>query len=844
LNPSHTTHGYFYTCDCLPEYYNDADTWTGTEILNGICEDRHNDCLDDPCASQGDSDASCTDLDRSETDVAAFSCTCSDAYEWDDTDQTCVAVNPCLDSQCENSSQCNWTGGVEFTCACINSAYSGELCEIFTDPCTSTTCGDHGDDSVGNNGCEIDDEYGYKCSCDANWKGTTCGEQIEIVTLRSLSIAKDGVCVLDDVTDDFAEFREGGEVYTTTNDFWTANGATSIALTNTFCLSDDNGDRHGVYTVEFRTAAEADDSGLDSLRRKRRSADDFDSNLNTFSDELTNNPDLGVNANSADDINQSLADAGQTTTVADNVVINEIDICKADSFGDHPGGCLNGSECFDRVNLSSGEQEAYCECSSGFEGDTCENVRDYCSEAGDPCQHDAVCQNNSDSYYCNCPTMWSGDNCSVDEFCTNNTCENGFSCAEGACACGSDDVNLFVATGDLCAYKDFCAYNDPCGDEGTCVNDEIDGGSYCSCNADFDGDSCEHNTLAICADHDCGANGDCHYNNVDFVPRCDCDYGYAGDFCGQRNGCLLDRPCDPVGSVADSCVYDAGTDSSSCTCVDGYDGDSCDIDPCNPSNDDRYTCSLTYSDTDNCVISDTNYGECACLNADFANEAITDCEVWGAACGFDTNCRTDNTESCDVSDSGAAICNCKAGYSGDLCETTVDIPAVSMCPMFTEGEETTKSISIIYISELKNTLEADIIAQGDCYQVIRQRIYGSMQLSEELVTGGYAAAWLESFKNHAANEQDRTDYAAEVKTAFGDAFNDCEAASCVIDAFCNDLVKVDSMSGTDNLYGQLYRRCQNEAWRFQSFIHDGSTDHCQFTIVPATAMEACADPSV
>ena len=67
-----------------------------------------------------------------------------------------------------------------------------------------------------------------------------------------------------------------------------------------------------------------------------------------------------------------------------------------------------------------------------------------------------------------------------------------------------------------------------------------------------------------------------------------------------------------------------------------------------------------------------------------------------------------------------------------------------MCDAWPEGETKTKSITMRYINELKTTLGNDINAGGDCYQVIKTRIYGSMQLTNELLT--YGGDWIQKWR--------------------------------------------------------------------------------------------------
>ena len=59
-----------------------------------------------------------------------------------------------------------------------------------------------------------------------------------------------------------------------------------------------------------------------------------------------------------------------------------------------------------------------------------------------------------------------------------------------------------------------------------------------------------------------------------------------------------------------------------------------------------------------------------------------------------------------------------------------------------------------YINELKTALGNDIIDNGNCFRVISQRIYGSMQLSQDLIQ--YGGVWLQYFTNLEADAIERS----------------------------------------------------------------------------------------
>jgi Notch-like protein len=67
-----------------------------------------------------------------------------------------------------------------------------------------------------------------------------------------------------------------------------------------------------------------------------------------------------------------------------------------DECGISPDGCLNNGTCNDGVN------KYMCTCVTGFSGDRCKDVPDFC-EKQDPCRT-GICYNNYDTfdYMCKC----------------------------------------------------------------------------------------------------------------------------------------------------------------------------------------------------------------------------------------------------------------------------------------------------------------------------------------------------------------------------------------------------------------------------------------------------------
>ena len=157
------------------------------------------------------------------------------------------------------------------------------------------------------------------------------------------------------------------------------------------------------------------------------------------------------------------------------------------------------------------------------------------------------------------------------------------------------------------------------------------------------------------------------------------------------------------------------------------------------------------------------------------------------------------------------------------------VEPLSLCPAFEgQGENVTKQVTMRYITELKNILADDIKALGWSFKLIDERIFGSMQLSPELMT--YGPGYIQKFNNIKGDEIERNNFASDLRTKFSESFEEAETAREVMEAFCDKMVK--SFDGTQSLHDQLYKRCMDESWRFQAFINDASTTHFEFSIVP------------
>jgi hypothetical protein len=247
----------------------------------------------------------------------------------------------------------------------------------------------------------------------------------------------------------------------------------------------------------------------------------------------------------------------------------------------------------------------------------------------------------------------------------------------------------------------------------------------------------------------------------------------------------------------------------------------------------------TVSIQSTCTINSNNEGECNCVDED-SGYPRTDCTVWMNVCSFAArSCDSAGTLYCDLDSNNAQSCVCKQGYYGALCDTTQVTDCVGVacpvkpqeCPTWPAGATVEKTITLQYVTDISDMLRDDIVNQGWCYKVIESRIYGSMQMTAELMS--MAPAWIQHFEDVESDLTTRTKYANDIRDAFFNSFTVGNTASSILNNFCEELTAL--LGGNTNLKTQLYDRCLNDRWRFQGIINNGNLDHCEHTIVPASS---------
>uniref|UniRef100_H3BHZ4 Crumbs cell polarity complex component 2 n=1 Tax=Latimeria chalumnae TaxID=7897 RepID=H3BHZ4_LATCH len=181
--------------------------------------------------------------------------------------------------------------------------------------------------------------------------------------------------------------------------------------------------------------------------------------------------------------------------------------------------CFNNGQCEDQFNSFS------CNCSAGWEGSLCESNINDCKST--PC-FNGNCSDLIADYTCDCFPGFNGRNCELNvDDCLEHQCQNGGTCIDGensySCNCDAQ------YTGYYCEWlyppvqcgKDFSCLNG-----GQCTNGAW--GANCTCKPGFTGEKCETN-INDCSPSPCQNGGTCQ----DFVNKyeCICGANFTGEHC-------------------------------------------------------------------------------------------------------------------------------------------------------------------------------------------------------------------------------------------------------------------------------------------------------------------------
>ena len=159
--------------------------------------------------------------------------------------------------------------------------------------------------------------------------------------------------------------------------------------------------------------------------------------------------------------------------------------------------------------------------------------------------------------------------------------------------------------------------------------------------------------------------------------RCVCPPGVTGQFCDQRVNNCLPNPCLNSGICANL------IDGYSCSCLLGFTGPQCGG-------------LINYCDHSLCMA-----GECNNITGGYFCVCPPSGRVH-STCGCYSGLCTNGGECSDVT--GYAVCSCPTGFSGDLCETDLDLCQMeNPCSAFGSCQETTDRMSTYCVCAATHT---------------------------------------------------------------------------------------------------------------------------------------------
>ena len=199
---------------------------------------------------------------------------------------------------------------------------------------------------------------------------------------------------------------------------------------------------------------------------------------------------------------------------------------------------------------------------------------------------------------------------------------------------------------------DHCEMN-PCENSGTCVEDRIDGRSYCLCSEGWTGDNC---TVALhCHVDPCGENGTCIENRADYTFECICSHNYGPPNCTTR----IYSPCELEPCAENSMCYETsdGTDYF-CKCPAGFTSKNCSVPVTLPCDEPATVC----KNGSTCVNLKNRTHICLCADGFSGNDCSDTIEL-----PCDDNPCEGSRSRCVNKLSGGYFCECGPGLTGTNC---------------------------------------------------------------------------------------------------------------------------------------------------------------------------------
>eukprot|EP01063_Lacrimia_lanifica_P024273 TRINITY_DN3220_c0_g7_i1.p1 TRINITY_DN3220_c0_g7~~TRINITY_DN3220_c0_g7_i1.p1 ORF type:complete len:2491 (+),score=389.07 TRINITY_DN3220_c0_g7_i1:59-7531(+) len=380
--------------------------------------------------------------------------------------------------------------------------------------------------------------------------------------------------------------------------------------------------------------------------------------------------------------------------------------------------CTVEDDCNGRATAVTDEGRLTCECTcvAGWAGKSCDQCEDgyeapLCDRCvagyvGPPCVECTVddhCNGNADfvtdnggrsGCKCTCKRGFTGASC--------DTCDEGYG-PPGVCnTCDRNYVNV----GGLCTK---CTVEEHCGGNADSVKDDgLNQKCVCTCRMGFAGPSCGECAVGFAPPGLCNS---CATGYVTY-PRCEectiqqhcsgkaasvtsdsrgecsctCNEGFTGDSCDECAAGYVGFPNCAQCSVDDHCngnavsaSQDGGRDACTCTCKPGFEGPTCS--GCAAGFINYPTClqcnARTHCSGNAVSVTDNGRQECVCDCAAGFADAQSGCDRCAAGYLDYPSCRLvecSNERTCNNNAVNAVIvglkceCECKLGFDGASCD--------------------------------------------------------------------------------------------------------------------------------------------------------------------------------
>ncbi|ELU13051.1 hypothetical protein CAPTEDRAFT_220327 [Capitella teleta] len=204
-------------------------------------------------------------------------------------------------------------------------------------------------------------------------------------------------------------------------------------------------------------------------------------------------------------------------------------------------------------------------CGPGWGAEDCRTNIDECES--NPCQNQATCADEINSYSCSCVNGTSGLNCEViDDVCFSQPCLNGGKCMANSTGPGYLCSCQNKYTGEHCESElSPCDYS-PCFNNGVCL-DLTNGSHACECQPGWHGQHCNETGSP---DNICLNGGSCVmlYDTC----LCICPDGFSGSVCQNTSVCAS-QPC-----LNNATCEETDPGEFQCVCADNYHGALCETD--------------------------------------------------------------------------------------------------------------------------------------------------------------------------------------------------------------------------------------------------------------------------